>query len=218
MHSYYNYPIYSRSLTQNYQYTHSQTMNHDLQIACWFDAIRNNHCDVITTLHRLFDLDINDNTSYEEYFARPIHIAADTDNEDTIRLIVSLGGEVNTTDYYGVTPLYRAALNNATTSIKVLLELGADLYANVHCGFTPDYSDKYITPLDMMKEKNNGKLHDFVVPYTKEYKRLRKLQIYARVVGKMMKQYQRSVENVWKPDGVGYHIARMDFEQYLISI
>ena len=191
-------------------------MSHDLQIACWFDAIRNNHHEAITTLHRLFNLDINDNTSYEDYFARPIHIAVETDNEDTIRLIVSLGCDVNSTDYYGVTPLYKAVDHNAMTSIKVLLELGADLYANIHCGFTLDYSDKYITALDMMK--NNGKLHDFVVPYTKEHKRLRKLQIYTIVIGKMMKQYQRSVENVWKPDGVGYHIARMDFEQYQISI
>jgi len=193
-------------------------MNHDLQIACWFDAIRNNHHEAIVTMHRLFNLDINDNTSYEEYFARPIHIAADTNNEDTIRLIVSLGCDVNLTDYYGVTPLYRAVLNNATTSIKLLLELGADLYTNVHHRKLPDGSDEYLTALDLMKQNNNGMLYDFVVPYTKEYKIRRKLQIYARVIGKMMKQYHRSIENVWKPDGVGYHIARMDFEQYLISI
>tara|TARA_Y100000389_G_scaffold64707_1_gene60777 strand:- start:1380 stop:1961 length:582 start_codon:yes stop_codon:yes gene_type:complete len=193
-------------------------MSHDLQIACWFDAIRNNHHEAITTLHRLFNLDINDNTSYEDYFARPIHIAVETDNEDTIRLIVSLGCDVNSTDYYGVTPLYKAVDHNAMTSIKVLLELGADLYANVHRGKLPDGSNEYLTPLELIKLNNDNKVHDFVVPYTKEHKRLKRLQIYARVIGKMMKQYRRSVDNVWKPDGVGYHIARMDFEQNIISI
>ena len=191
-------------------------MSHGLQIACWFGAIRNNHHEAITTLHRLFNLDINDNTSYEDYFARPIHIAAETDNEDTIRLIVSLGGDVNLADYYGVTPLYKAVENNAMTSIKVLLELGADLYADIY-GTLVDGSYGITTPLNVIKFRNNGEPYGFVIPYTKEYKRLRKLQIYARIIGKMMKQY-RSVDNVWKPDGVGYHIARMDYEQHLISI
>ena len=193
-------------------------MNNDLQIACWFDAIRNNHYEAISTLFRLFNLDINDNTSYEDYFATPMHIAADTDNEDTIRLLVSFGGNVNSTDYYGVTPLYRAVENNTMTSIKVLLEHGADLYVYVHHRKLSDGSNEYLTPLDLIKLNNNDKLYDFVVPYTKEHKRLRKLQIYARVIGKMIKQYHRSVENVWKPDGVGYHIVKMDFEQHLISI
>lgn len=193
-------------------------MSQDLQIACWFDAIRNNHHEAITTLFRLFNLDINDNTSYQEYFARPIHIAAETDNEDTILLIVSLGCDVNLTDYYGVTPLYKAVEHNAMTSIQVLLELGADLYANVHRSKLLDGSDEYITPMELIKLNNDGKLYDFVIPYTKEFKRLRKMQVYARVIGKMMLQYHRSVENVWKPDGVGYHIAKLNFEQYVISI
>jgi hypothetical protein len=186
-------------------------MSHDLQIACWFDAIRNNHHEAISTLFRLFNFDINDKTSYEDYFATPTHIAGDTDNEDTIRLVVSLGGDVNSTDYYGVTPLYRAVERNAMTSIRVLLELGADLYANVHHSKLPDGLSEYITPFDLIKLNNNGKLHDFVAPYTKEYKRLRKLQTHAKVIGKMMKQYRCSVENVWAPNGAGYIMAKQEF-------
>lgn len=184
-------------------------MSHDIQIACWLDAIRNNLHNAIPLLFRMFNLDINDNSSYNDYFATPMHIAADTNNKDTILLIASLGANVNATDYYGDTPLYRAVENNAMTSIQVLLELGADPY--VRC------SDDY-TPLDLIKEKNTGTLYDFVVPYTKEHKRLKKLQAHARIVGKIMTQYYRSVENVWKPDGVGYHLARNEFEACRSSV
>lgn len=184
---------------------------YDKQISCWFDAIRNNHHDAIITLHRLFYLDINDKTSYEDYFATPMHIAAETNNEDTIRLIGSLGGDVNLTDYYGVTPLFKAIENSALVSVRVFLELGADLYADVHHGRLPDGSNQYYTPFDLIKLNNNGKLYDFVVPYTKEHKRLRKLQTHAKVVGKMITQYRCSVENVWAPNGVGYHTARENF-------
>ena len=186
-------------------------MSHDIQIACWFDAIRNNLHDAITLLFRMFNLDINDNLSYQDYFATAMHIAADTNNKDTICLIASLGANVNATDYYGDTPLYRAVENNAMTSIQVLLELGADLYADVYRSRLPDGSNEYYTPLQLMKVNNNGKIHDFVVPYTKEHKRLRKLQTHAKVIGKMITQYRCSVENVWAPNGVGYHTARENF-------
>jgi hypothetical protein len=189
-------------------------MYHELQIACWYEAIRNNHHEAITTLYQLFNLDINDSTSYEEYFATPMLIATETDNEDTIRLIAFLGGQVNKPDYYGITPLYKAVENDTKTSIKVLLELGADLYTDVH-GKLSESEYGFTTPLDLMKLYNNGKPYDFVVPYTKEHKRLRKLQVYANVVDKMMKQYRRSVENVWCPGGTGYITAKQEFYQLL---
>lgn len=184
---------------------------YDKQISCWFDAIRNNHHEAITALYRLFNLDINDKTSYEDYFATPMHIAAETNNEDTIRLIASLGGDANSVDYYGVTPLFKAIERNALVSIRVLLELGADLYADVYHGRLSDGSNEYYTPFRLMKLNNDGKLHDFVVPYTKEHKRLRKLQTHAKVIGKMIAQYRCSVEKVWAPNGVGYHTARDNF-------
>lgn len=183
------------------------TISHDLQISCWFDAIRNNHHEAITAMYRVFGLDINDNTSYEEYSATPMHIAADTNNEDTIRLVALLGGNVNSTDYYGDTPLYRSIANDAMTSIRVLLELGADLYAS--CVET--------TPIHLIRLKQDGNLYELVVPYTKGHKRWKKIQVYAKVIGKMMRLYYRSIENVWRPGGVGYHLARIEF-QHLISV
>ena len=180
-------------------------MSHELQLACWFDSIRSKNLNAILTLYRMFDLDINDNSSYEEYYATPMMIAVETDDEQVIRLIGGLGGDVNMTDYYGVTPLYRAVEDSHLTSAKTLLELGAGLYVEVY-----GRTYRTHTPLDYMKD--NG-MYALAIRYTREHReRLRKLRVYAKVVGTMMTRYHRSIENVWRPGGKGYLMAKQRFE------
>lgn len=180
-------------------------MSHELQLACWFDSIRSKNLNAIVTLYRTFDLDINDNSSYEEYFATPMLIAVETDNEHVIRLIGDLGGDVNMADYYGVTPLYKAVEDSRLTSVKTLLELGADLYVEVY-----GRTYRTHTPLDCMKD--NG-TYPLAIRYTREHHtRLRKLRVYAKVVGRMMMRYHQSVEHVWRPGGKGYLMAKHRFE------
>lgn len=192
--------------------------SHDLHIACLFDAIRNLNHEAVPVLLQLFQLDINDNSSYDEYYGTAMHVAAETNNEPMIRLIASLGGKVDSIDYYGNTPLFESMKNNRVESIRVLLEIGADLYTRVDY-FNRETNQIYFeTPLSVNMIQNNGKPYSFVVPYTKEKKRLKKLQWYTRVVGKMILHYHRSLENVWKPEGVGYHLAKMDFQQHLIMV
>lgn len=192
--------------------------SHDLHMACLFDAIRCRHERAVTTLLRLYELDINDNTSHDEFYATAMHVAAETDDEDMIRLVASLGGKVDNVDYYGHTPLYESMLHERRTSVRVLLELGADLYVQIAYLNRDTDTTYYNTPLSVNKEVNQGRPYDFVVPYTKVYKRLRKLRTYARVVGTLVAHYRRSVENVWKPDGVGFHSAREEFIRLLIEV
>ena len=183
--------------------------NRELQLACWFDSIRSSNLYAIRILHRLYELDINDNSSYEEYYATPMIIAVETDDEQVIRLIASLGGDVNMTDYYGVTPLYKAVEHSHVTSVKTLLELGADLYAKVDMY---GISSQIHTPLDLMRDNNNG-TYALAIRYTREHtKRLRKFRVYAHVVGRMMLRYHQSVERVWCPGGTGYLTAKHHFE------
>lgn len=182
-------------------------MSHELQLACWFDSIRSSNIYAIRTLHHMFRLDINDNSSYEEYFATPMLIAVETNNENVIRMIASIGGDVNMADYYGVTPLYKAIDQSHMISVETLLDLGADLYVEVY-----GENGCIHTPLDFMKEKNNG-TYAIAIRYTKEHhQRIRKLCVYAKVVGKIMRHYHQSIENVWRPGGTGYLMAKHHFE------
>lgn len=189
--------------------------SHDLHIACFFDAIRTLNDRAVTTLIDLYRFDINDNSSYKDYYAVAMHIAAETNNERMIRLIASLGADVDAMDYYGETPLYQSLMYGRTESARVLLELGADLYAEV-ARFDSNKNTEYIeTPLSINKKRNNGAPYPWVIPYTKEFKRMKKLRLYAKVVETIMSQYRQSVHNVWKPGGVGYKHAQDNFHHMI---
>ena len=189
--------------------------SHDLHIACLFDAIRTHNERAVATLMDLYNLDVNDSSSFEEYFGTPMHVAAETNDVRMVRLIHSLGGEVDGKDYYGDTPLYNSMTYGRTLSASVLLELGADLYAEV-TRFDREKNTPFIeTPLSVCKKRNNGAPYPWVVPYTKEFKRMKKLRLYAKVVETIMSQYRRSVHNVWKPGGVGYKRAHDNFHRMI---
>lgn len=189
--------------------------SHDLHIACLFDAIRTLNERAVTTLMDLYNLDVNDNSSFEEYFGTPMHVAAETNDVRMVRLIHSLGGEVDGKDYYGDTPLYSSMMHGRTLSASVLLELGADLYAEVMLFDREKDTPLIETPLSVCKKRNNDAPYPFVVPYTKEFKRMKKLRLYTKVVGTIMSQYQRSIHNVWKPGGVGYMRAQDNFHHMI---
>ena len=185
--------------------------SHDLHIACFFDAIRTLNDRAVTTLIDLYRLDINDSSSFKDYYAVAMHIAAETNNERMIRLIASLGADVDAKDYYGETPLYQSLMYGRTESAHVLLELGADLYAEV-TRFDSEKNAEYIeTPLSINKKRNDGVPYACVVPYTREFKRKEKLLKHAKAVGKAMGWYHRAVHNVWRPGGKGFKEAELDF-------
>jgi ankyrin repeat protein len=191
--------------------------SHDLHIACFFDAIRTLNERAVTTLIDLYQFDINDNSSYKDYYAVAIHIAAETNNESMIRLIVSLGAKVDSMDYYGETPLYKSLMYGRTESARVLLELGADLYSEV-TRFDSEKNAEYIeTPLSINKKRNDGVPYACVVPYTKEFKRREKLQKHAKTVGKIMGWYRQAVHNVWRPGGKGFREAELDFAHLICT-
>lgn len=191
--------------------------SHELHMHCWFEAIMESNLKAIRVLFDLYNLDPNDNSVYEFYYATPMHIAAQTNDEATIRLIYELGGKIDGLDYYEETPLYQAMKQGYDVSSKILLELGASLYYEVP-HFNRETQTHYTeTPLYHNKQLNDGKPSDFVVPYTKEYKRLKKLQCYAKIVGKITKQYYKSVDNVWKFGGVGYEAAFKEFQSLVIA-
>ena len=193
------------------------TPSHELHMHCWFEAIRESNLKAIRVLFDLYDLDPNDNSMYEFYYATPMHLAAQTDNEATIRLIYELGGKIDGKDYYEETPLYQSMKAGLDVSSEVLLKLGASLYIEVPY-FNRETQKHFMkTPLYHNKQLNDGKPSNFVVPYTNEYKRLKKLQCYAKVVDKLMKQYYMSVDNVWKVGGVGYEIVNGEFHSLVLS-
>lgn len=191
--------------------------SHDLHIACFFDAIRTLNERAVTTLIDLYRFDINDNSSYKNYHAAGMHIAAETNNERMIRLIASLGGELDAKDYYGETPLYQSLMYGHIESARVLLELGADPYAEV-THFDSEKNTEYIeTPLSISKKRNDGVVHACVVPYTREFKRRDKLLKHAKAVGKIMVWYHQSVHNVWRPGGKGFKEAELDFAHMICT-
>ncbi|KAG2488330.1 hypothetical protein HYH03_013180 [Edaphochlamys debaryana] len=58
----------------------------------------------------------------------PIHIAAQKDDVELIRVLAEAGGQavVNAGDQYGYTPLHHAAMNGHEEAVKALLAAGAD--------------------------------------------------------------------------------------------
>nr|QOI90603.1 hypothetical protein HWQ62_00472 [Pyramimonas orientalis virus] len=186
------------------------TSSHDLHIACFLDAVRDGNEEAVTTLLRLYNIDINDTSHYEAYFATPLMLAVQVNNVSMVRLVLNLGGDANICDYYDRTPLYVAINRQCDISIiQMLLEAGADLYVPVPV-MPPDMSR---TPLAEAERQGYPDVLSLVRRYTKGYRRWRQMKILALFIGKLMVQYRKSVVNVWQPGGVGYHCAHDDFQR-----
>lgn len=188
-------------------------MAHFHQLACLFGAIRDENELAIRLLLNLHNLDINDNSSYEEYYGTPLHVATTTNNPYIVRLIVSLGGDVNAVDYYGATPLYTAIIEDRSVEvIKVLLESGSDIYKEAEsiCGFK--------TPISLANSKTKyNRYYEEMILYSKGHKKWKKLRILSRIIGALIIQYRSSVENVWRPGGTGFDAANQHFNDLVYA-
>jgi ankyrin repeat protein len=70
----------------------------------------------------------------------PLYTAAQNGQVEVIKMLVSLGANVNAPNNLGATPVYVAAGNGHAHVIEALAELGADLHKPTHNGTTPLYA------------------------------------------------------------------------------
>jgi hypothetical protein len=182
----------------------------DYRMECMHLAIRNGNLGAIKILQNLYDLDMNDTSSYDEYYGTCLHVAVryQQNRIDIIEEIIKYGADINATDYYGSSPLVIAIYdyNSSVDIVECLLKHGADLYKFEH-GYSPL----------KLAYKNNKDIYDIMIPYTKGHKKWKRLRIIFRAAGLLLKQYHCSVNNVWKPNGVGYFIAKDEFESLLCN-
>ncbi|MCX2716049.1 ankyrin repeat domain-containing protein [Mycolicibacterium sp. J2] len=67
----------------------------------------------------------------------PLHQAAVRGTQDSVRVTIGEGYDVNEPDADGLTPLHMAAINNNYGAAKILLEAGADVDPQDKWGNTP---------------------------------------------------------------------------------
>lgn len=179
---------------------------------CMYVAIRKGNLNAIVALHNIYDLDLNDKSSYDEYFGTCLHVAVryNEDRPDIIETLIHLGVNVNDTDYYGVSALYNAIdmYGSSIDTIKMLLKYGADIYKY---GYISG-GDQYESPLELALRKGNTEAYKAMIPYTKGHKKWLRVRAIIRACCLLKKQYIQSVHNVWRPKGVGYHIAKAHFQ------
>lgn len=185
----------------------------DFKMDCVHMAIRNGNVKVLKALNNLYTIDLNDRSSYDEYFGTCLHIGIryNRDNPDIIRAIIDYGVNVNETDYYGVSALYTAIdiYKSSIETIKVLLENGADIY---NFGYLIG-GNVYESPLALALRKKNYKAYEAMIPYTKGHKKWLTIRAIVRASILLNRQYRQSVHNVWKPNGVGFFLAKEHFDQ-----
>lgn len=183
------------------------------QMECVHVAIRRGNLKALTALNKLFTIDMNDKSSYDEYFGTCLHIGIryNRDNPDIIQSIIDYGAKVNETDYYGVSALYNAIdmHNSSIETIKVLLANGADIYKYGYM----NGSNEYESPLALALRKKNFKAYKAMIPYTNGHKKWFMIRSVVKTFILLKRQYQQSVENVWRPNGVGYFMAKQHFEE-----
>jgi len=87
-------------------------------------AVQRNNIDIVKTLLRK---KANVHATLMRNKATALHIAAQENNPECIRLLVEAGADINCPDKEGVTPLMRAAQEGNLDVVKLLVELKADL-------------------------------------------------------------------------------------------
>lgn len=182
------------------------------QMECVHMAIRKGSVKTLKALNKLYKIDMNDKSSYDEYFGTCLHVGIryNQDNPEIIQTLIDYGAKVNETDYYGVSALYNAIdlYDSSIETIKMLLENGADIYnfGYINGGYV------YESPLALALRKENYKVYEAMIPYTKGHKKWLTIRAVVRTCILLKRQYVQSVHNVWKPKGVGYFIAKAHFE------
>lgn len=172
------------------------------------DSIRTNNLYHIAMLVNVSELDINDNSFYELYYGTPLHFAVSQGCfRTTIQFLCGIGSDVNAIDYYGDTPLHYALEYKNIDIIMGLLSIGS----------SPDVYKKNMldeTPLDLARDAGR-EMYDLLIPYTKGHRLWVKWRPIVRVLGRLVIQYRESVDNVWKPGGVGFYQCKLNFEKKL---
>lgn len=180
------------------------TCSNDLQVACLLDAVRTGNINVVTTLLNLFNLDVDDNSHYEAYYATPLIVAVDANQVDMVELLLSLYSDPDKTDYYNRTALYYAIHNQCDINIiKKLLQAGANIYTRPLC-----YEE---TPMKLAEKMGNKEVIEVLIPYTRGHKRWRQIRLIMKFFSMIKDLYKQSVHNVWRPKGKGYDVVRDEF-------
>lgn len=184
-----------------------------VQVECMFDAVRTGNLRAFCILKSLYDIDINDNSCYNEYYAGFLHVAVMQSNLKMVKTILKLGANIHIRDYYGVTPLYIAIENKVSIDIiKILLVYGADIY-DVPLGLV---SNRNV--IDMTKSiKLNDEYYKVLIPYTNGHKKWKKIKILVKVFSMLRKSYWDAVDRVWSPNGSGFLECQDHFYNLLLK-
>lgn len=73
----------------------------------------------------------------DEYGQTPIYYASRENRIDTVKCVISLGGDVNNVDMHGQTCMFYAAKNGKTDVCRVLIDNGANVHHIDNKGQTP---------------------------------------------------------------------------------
>ena len=180
------------------------------------DAIRTNNKDTIALELVRCRLDVSDpvivqlNSEYDLCYGTPLHYAvAHNCRRHIIDFLWCIGAHVDAMDYYGNTPLHYALQKQQLNLVMIggLLQLNANVYIK-NC--------MDMSPLDIAKMWDS-EVYKLMIPYTKGHRLWVKWRSIIRVLGVLSIQYRKSVENVWKPNGVGYRECKRDFENLLCN-
>ena len=181
------------------------TSSHDLKIACLLDAVRTGNMNIVTILFGIYDIDVDDNSHYEAYYATPLIVATEANQVDMVSLLLSFGSDPNKTDYYDRTALYYAIYNESNIEIiKILLQTGANIYAK-------PYNSTKETPLMLAEKKGNKEIIEIIIPYTRGHRRWRQIRLMIKVFSVIRDLYKQSLHNVWRPKGQGYYAVKDEF-------
>lgn len=176
-----------------------------------FRAIRDNDLNVFKNLIEDNNIDIDDNSLYEEYFGTFLSVAVRTNNKDMVNTIINMGANIDKTNYYGETPLHEAIEMKVSADIvKSLVLANANIYAFPD-GFT--ISD---SPFRKVSRMMRTDYYDTMVVKSKGRKMWKKLKFMVRLYCAMNRMHKESVEHVWAPGGKGYDIAKEHFYNMIV--
>lgn len=149
----------------------------------------------------------SDHEDYYEYFSSPLHYAIRYDcSLEMIESIIDSDVDVNAPNYFGETPLHYAIYRNDARIVQLLLYKGSDPYARHYMGETAlELARNYENVWKVMRLYSNG------------VRRWQKLRTYFLARSAFLKLYEETLDRIWSPDGAGYHIAKIQFEQALMA-
>jgi hypothetical protein len=115
---------------------------------------------------------------------------------------------INAQDCFGLAPLhYAVEYDTLDIARRLMSEHGAQTNLQDIYGDTPlDVSKRYYSHLPN---------HETMCALITRYDNLRRIRFKVRILAKLLAMYKQSVHNVWKPGGVGYYLAKNDFDQRL---